>query len=88
MLGNIGKLQGRVTESALRLDQALIAVDAEKRQLRRRAKVIPAGLLLGVGIAGGFAIMLMPRHLRGSVLLGLGRFALGRLLPLFAGTQE
>lgn len=88
MLGNIGKLQTRVTESAGRLDRALVAVEAEKRQVRRRAKVIPAGLLLGVGIAGGFLIMLMPRHLRGSVLMSLGRFALGRVLPLFAGMQE
>ena len=88
MLGNIGRLQTRATESARRLDRALVAVEAEKRQVRRRAKVIPAGLLLGVGVAGGFLIMLMPKHLRGNVLLGLGRFALGRLLPLLSGSQE
>lgn len=88
MLGNIGKLQARVSESAQRLDLALVAVDAEKRQVRRRAKVIPAGLLLGVGVAGGFLIMLMPKHMRGSVLLSLGRFALGRLMPLLSGVQE
>jgi hypothetical protein len=88
MLRNIGKLQTRVSESAQRLDLALVAVEAEKRQVRRRAKVIPAGLLLGVGVAGGFLIMLMPKHMRGSVLLGLGRFALARLMPLLSGVQE
>lgn len=88
MLGNIGKLQTRVSDSAQRLDRALVAVAVEKRQVRRRAKVIPAGLLLGVGVAGGFLIMLMPKHLRGSVLMGLGRFALGRVLPLFSGLHE
>lgn len=88
MLRNIGKLQTRVSESAQRLDLALVAVEAETRQVRRRAKVIPAGLLLGVGVAGGFLIMLMPKHMRGSVLLGLGRFALARLMPLLSGVQE
>ncbi|MCQ4166504.1 hypothetical protein [Tahibacter harae] len=85
MIGRAGKLQTEVQASARRLDAALQEVDAEQNDVRRLTRAVPPKLLLGVGLAGGFLLMLLPRHLRGRTLIGLGRFALERLLPLLAG---
>lgn len=88
MIGRAGKLQIEVQASARRLDAALQEVDAEQNDVRRLARAVPPKLLLGVGLAGGFLLMLLPRHLRGRTLIGLGRFALERVLPLLARTER
>lgn len=87
MMG-ISKLQHQVTDSARRLDLALVEVSGEANKVKRTARVLPAGLLLGIGVAGGLLLMVMPKHLRGSALLGLGKFALNRLLPLLSELRQ
>jgi hypothetical protein len=84
MTGRIRNLQSEVTASAQRFDAALLEVGGEARDVRRMARALSPKLLLGVGLAGGFLLMVLPRHLRGSTLLGLGNFALTRLLPMLA----
>lgn len=84
MTVRLRKLQNDVTASAQRLDAALLEVDGEVRGVRRMARALSPKLLLGVGLAGGFLLMVLPRHLRGSTLRGLGSFALTRLLPMLA----
>jgi hypothetical protein len=96
MIGRIRTLQNEVSTSAQRLDAALVQrldaalveVGGEVRDVRRIARALSPKLLIGVGLAGGFLLMVLPRHLRGSTLLGLGNFALTRLLPLLAATQD
>jgi hypothetical protein len=77
-----------VIASAQRLDAALLVVGGEARDVRRMARALSPKLLLGVGLAGGFLLMVLPRHLRGSTLLGLGKFALTRLLPMLAARDD
>ena len=86
-MGRISRLQTEVDVSARRLDAAIGAADAERRDLKRLARALSPKLLIGVGLAGGFLLMVLPRHLRGSTLIGLGRFALNRLLPLLAAQE-
>ena len=86
-MGRISRLQIEVDMSARRLDAAIEAADAERRDLKRLARALSPRLLIGVGLAGGFLLMVLPRHLRGSTLIGLGRFALNRLLPLLAAQE-
>jgi hypothetical protein len=88
MTGRIRNLQSEVTASAQRLDAALLEVGGEARDVRRMARALSPKLLLGVGLAGGFLLMVLPRHLRGSTLLGLGNFALTRLLPMLAARDD
>lgn len=84
MIVRLRKLQSDVTASAQRLDAALLDVGGEARDVRRMARALSPKLLLGVGLASGFLLMVLPRHLRGSTLLGLGNFVLTRLLPMLA----
>lgn len=88
MIVRLRKLQSDVTASAQRLDAALLDVGGEARDVRRMARALSPKLLLGVGLAGGFLLMVLPRHLRGSTLLGLGNFALTRLLPMLAARDD
>jgi len=66
----------------------LLDIDGEVRDVRRIARALSPKLLLGLGLAGGFLLMVLPRHLRGSTLLSLGRFALTRVLPLFSAQDD
>lgn len=88
MTARIHRLQSDVDAAAERLDAALGAVDGEVRDMRRVVSVLSPKLLLGVGLAAGFLFVALPRHLRGSTLLGLGRFAMNHLLPLLASKDE
>lgn len=88
MTGRIRLLEHEVAASAQRFDAALAEVGEEQRDLRRYARALSPKLLLGVGLAGGFLMMVLPRHLRGSTLVALGKFALTRVLPLFAGGDD
>ncbi|WP_313919710.1 hypothetical protein [Tahibacter sp.] len=88
MIVRTRKLQSEVTASARRLDAALLEVSGEARDVRRMARALSPKLLLGVGLAGGFLLMVLPRHLRGSTLLGLGNFVLARLLPMLATRDD
>ncbi|GMV30601.1 MAG: hypothetical protein AMXMBFR59_27260 [Rhodanobacteraceae bacterium] len=81
-------LENDVAVSARRLDAALDDLDREQRDVRRLARALSPKLLIGVGLAGGFLLMVLPRHLRGRTLIGLGRFALARLLPLFSARGD
>lgn len=83
MMSRMRALENDVAASARRLDAALDDIDREQRDLRRLAHALSPKLLIGVGLAGGFLLMVLPRHLRGKTLVGLGRFVLARLLPLF-----
>ncbi|MBN8739600.1 MAG: hypothetical protein BGP24_05545 [Lysobacterales bacterium 69-70] len=87
-MGRISRLQSEVDASARRFDAAVEAADAERRDLKRLARALSPKLLIGVGLAGGFLLMVLPRHLRGSTLIGLGKFALARLLPLLAAQES
>jgi hypothetical protein len=88
MMSRIRTLENDVVASAQRLDAALSDIDGEQRDLRRLARALSPKLLIGVGLAGGFLLMVLPRHLRGSTLIGLGKFALTRVLPLFAARDD
>lgn len=88
MIVRTRKLQSEVTASARRLDAALLEVSGEARDVRRMARALSPKLLLGAGLAGGFLLMVLPRHLRGSTLLGLGNFVLTRLLPMLAARDD
>lgn len=88
MIVRTRKLQSDVIASARRLDAALLEVGGEVRDVRRMARALSPKLLLGVGLAGGFLLMVLPRHLRGSTLLGLGNFALTRLLPMLVARDD
>lgn len=83
-MSRIRALENDVVASARRLDAALDDLDREQRDVRRLARTLSPKLLIGVGLAGGFLLMVLPRHLRGRTLIGLGRFVLARLLPLFS----
>ena len=83
-MSRIRALETDVVASARRLDAALDDLDRERRDVRCLARALSPKLLIGVGLAGGFLLMVLPRHLRGSPLIGLGRFVLARLLPLFS----
>jgi hypothetical protein len=88
MTGRIRTLEHEVAASAQRFDAAVAEVGEEQRDLRRFARALSPKLLIGVGLAGGFLMMVLPRHLRGSTLIGLGKFALTRVLPLFAAGDD
>lgn len=88
MMSRIRTLENDVAASAQRLDAVLSDIDGEQRDLRRLARALSPKLLIGVGLAGGFLLMVLPRHLRGSTLIGLGKFALTRVLPLFAARDD
>lgn len=87
-MSRLQTLQNEVTLSARRFDAAVLEVDSEQRDLRRLAKALSPKLLIGVGLVGGFLLIVLPKHLRGSTLIGLGRFALTRILPLLTATDE
>jgi hypothetical protein len=84
----LSRLQSEVTFSAQRLDAALLEVGDEARDVRRIARALPPKLLLGVAAAAGFLLVVLPKHLRGSTLIGLGKFALTHILPLLAGSDD
>lgn len=88
MIVRLRKLQSDVTASAQRLDTALLKVGGEARDVRRMVRALSPKLLLGVGLAGGFLLMILPRHLRGSTLLGLGNFVLKRLMPMLVARDD
>ncbi len=81
-------LEREVALSALRFDAAVAEVGDEQRDLRRLARTLSPKLLIGVGLAAGVLMIVLPRHLRGSTLIGLGKFALTRVLPLFAAGDD
>jgi len=69
-----------VAIAARRLDAITQGMGQDARGLQRSARRISPKLLLGGGLALGLLAVLVPRSLRTTALLGLGRFVMDRLL--------
>jgi hypothetical protein len=74
-----------VAIAARRLDAITQGMHQDARGLRRSAHRISPKLLLGGGLALGLLAVLVPRSLRTTALLGLGRFVMDRLLGSVMG---
>jgi hypothetical protein len=76
-----------VAIAARRLDAVTGEMRRDTRALRHQASQFSPALLLGGGLALGLLAVIVPKSLRGTALLGLGRFVLSRLIDRPAKEQ-
>jgi len=74
--------------AARRLDAITLGMKQDARGLGRSAHSISPKLLLGGGLALGLLAVLVPKSLRTTALLGLGRFVMDRFLGGVMGGQR
>jgi len=69
-----------VNLAAARLDVAIGDIGRQTQSLRAGVRSLRPGFVIGVGLAAGFLLTILPRRLRGAAFAGLGQFAFARLL--------
>ena len=69
-----------VAIAAARLDVTINDMGRQVEGLRAGVRGLAPGLVIGVGLAAGFLLTIVPKRWRGAAIAGLGQFALARLL--------
>jgi hypothetical protein len=80
MTSQLLQRQTKVRRAAAQFDASLDMMVGQTRALRGAARAISPPLLLGAGLAAGFLLVILPRRLRGTLLVSIGQFVVARLL--------